>query len=599
MQSSGFEPTPFGKYLLTERIGAGGMAEIFRATAYGVEGFTKEVCIKRILPTLTNDETFVKMFIDEAKIAVNLHHPNVVQVFDLGRIGEHYFIAMELVRGRDLLQLINRCRALKERIPAHLALFIIGEVCKGLDYAHRVKSEGRPLGIIHRDVSPSNILIAWEGNVKVADFGIAKAALKDEKTVTGTMKGKYGYMSPEQVKGEHTDHRSDIFAAGVLTWEALACKRLFKGETDLATLERVRAADVPKPPSAHHKDVTPEIDRLVLKALAADPKDRYQTAGEFHDAIADRLFAMGQRVDAKNLAEAMQRLFADDIHAEDARLETIRLRTTSLPPPLPVSQPPAYPPFTPPYVTTPTPLPGALGSPPTRPDLPVHHGAEPRRGLSLTALGILGLGGILLVAAAVVLAVWLGYQPEPAPPPALPPPPPVPAVDAGPPTPAPRPGSLDLASRPAGADVWLDGQPTGLRTPAALRELDRSRPLEISLRLAGHREWTRQVELGEVEAMALEAELQPLREPPPKKPPVRPPPAEGPAMGTLNVNAVPVWAYVYVDGRKLERPTPILGLKLKTGPHTIRLVNPRLGLEKTRQVVIRKDQTEDLVVELK
>ena len=153
MQSHKFKPQPFGKYLLTERIGAGGMAEIFRATAFGVEGFTKEICIKRILPTLTVDETFIKMFISEAKLAVNLHHANVVQVFDLGRIGEHYFIAMELVRGRDLLQIINRCRALRKRVPIPIALYILSQVCKGLDYAHRVKVEGRPAGIIHRDVS--------------------------------------------------------------------------------------------------------------------------------------------------------------------------------------------------------------------------------------------------------------------------------------------------------------------------------------------------------------------------------------------------------------------------------------------------------------
>ena len=151
MVAGAFQPQPFGKYLLTERVGAGGMAEIFRATAFGVEGFTKELCIKRILPTLTSDDTFVRMFIDEAKIAVNLHHAHIVQVFDLGRIGEHYFIAMELVRGKDLLELINGCRLDKKRMPVHIALTILASVCKGLDYAHRVKVDGRPLGLIHRE----------------------------------------------------------------------------------------------------------------------------------------------------------------------------------------------------------------------------------------------------------------------------------------------------------------------------------------------------------------------------------------------------------------------------------------------------------------
>ena len=290
MHEGEFQPQQFGKYLLTERIGSGGMAEIFRATAFGVEGFTKEICIKRILPTLSSDQTFVNMFIDEAKIAVSLHHANVVQVFDLGRIGEHYFIAMELVRGRDLLQIINACRAQRRRMPSHVAVLIVSELCKGLDYAHRVKMEGRPLGIIHRDVSPSNIMVSWEGEVKVADFGIAKAA-HQEKTATGTMKGKYGYMSPEQVKGEKIDIRSDVFAAGVLLWESLVGKRLFKGETDLETLELVREARIPALPSAYNKQVSPQLDQLVLRALAVDPADRFQTASELHQALAEELSA--------------------------------------------------------------------------------------------------------------------------------------------------------------------------------------------------------------------------------------------------------------------------------------------------------------------
>ncbi|HOX42025.1 MAG TPA: serine/threonine-protein kinase [Myxococcota bacterium] len=588
--TNGFEPQTFGKYVLTERIGAGGMAEIFRATAYGVEGFTKDVCIKRILPTLTSDETFVKMFIDEAKIAVALHHPNVVQVFDLGRIGEHYFIAMELVRGRDLLQLINRCRAQKTRLPVHLALYLISEVCKGLDYAHKVRAEGRPLGIIHRDVSPSNILISWDGIVKVADFGIAKAVLKDEKTVTGTMKGKYGYMSPEQVKGEHTDHRSDIFAAGVLMWEALACKRLFKGETDLETLERVRVADVPKAPSAHHREVSPEVDRLVLKALAADPRARYQTAGEFHAAIADQLFAMGKRVDAEDLSRHLGVLFEADIRDEEARIQAQRVRLASLP--QPVSQPPLAAGPTP----TPSPLPPGMSSPPTRPDLPSYRSAPPgRRGLSPLVLGLLGVATILAVGAGVVLAVWFAYEPAPRPQPGPPP-------DAGPaPIAAPRLGSLMLESRPGGADIELDGLPTGQRTPAVLRGLERTRAHQLRLRLEGHQPWDKLVEFGEAESVAVSAELQavPKPEPPPKRPPVRPPPPEAPAMGTLNVNVSPGWAYVYVDGVKQERPTPLLGLRLKAGPHTIRLVNPKQGKEAVRKVTLAKDKTEDLLVELR
>ncbi len=587
MQASAFRPQTFGKYLLTDRIGAGGMAEIFRATAFGVEGFTKEICIKRILPTLTSDETFVKMFIDEAKIAVSLHHANVVQVFDLGRIGEHYFIAMELVRGRDLLGIINACRAQKRRLPVPIALFILAEVCKGLDYAHRVKAEGRPLGIIHRDVSPSNILVSWEGDVKVADFGIAKATHKEQKTATGTMKGKYGYMSPEQVKGERIDHRSDIFAAGILLYESLVARRLFKGETDLDTLEKVRAAHVPKPPSAFNKKVTPEVDALVMKALSLAPDDRFQTAGEMHEALADQLYAIGKRIDSKLLAEFMQKLFAEAIEQEEAREEERRRFQATTPPPIetdPGAQPGAGFPG------------GGPAGPPTRPDLPFGMTPLPRRRRSALSVALIGFAIILALGAGVVGIVWLAYDPPPAPKPA--------ATDAGAgvpvAAPAPEPGTLSIESQPAGAAVALDGQATGEATPATITGLDRSRPHLVALTLADHEPWEKELVFEDAQKVRLQAQLLPIKpvepDPPPKKPPDRPP---RPSLGTLNVNAEGAWAYVYVDGKKQSRPTPLYGLKLKAGRHTIRLVNPKLGLSETRKVTIRRGKTTDLIVKLR
>ncbi len=575
MQIDAFRPQQFGKYLLTERIGAGGMAEIFRATAFGVEGFTKEICIKRILPTLTCDETFVKMFIDEAKIAVSLHHANVVQVFDLGRIGEHFFIAMELVHGRDLLQIINGCRAVKRRMPVHIALYILSETCKGLDYAHRMKAEGRPLGIIHRDVSPSNILVSWEGEVKVADFGIAKAAHKEAKTVTGTMKGKYGYMSPEQVLGEPVDFRSDIFAAGILLWECLAAKRLFKGETDLETLEKVREAQVSAQPSAINKKVPLEVDRLVSKALALRPADRFQTAGEMHDALADRLFATGKRIDTKALAAFMQKLFAEDIRREEERgRERRRAQDATRPPVGPAEVTPSMPPGT--------------AGPPTRPDLPFVVTPLPRPRRSPFFIGLIGFGIILAIATAVVLAVWLAYQPAP-------PGRPDPAVTIPVGHQPARPGTLSIDSSPPGARIKIDGNDTGRTTPATITGLDRSRPHRLALKLAGREPWSKGLEFGEMEMVAIQAQLVPSR--PTGRPPVRRHPK--PAMGTLNVNAEGAWAYVYVDGKKQSRPTPLYGLKLKPGTHTIRLENPKLGLASTRKVKIEKGKTTDLVVKLK
>lgn len=568
MTGAGFQPQPFGKYLLTERIGAGGMAEIFRATAFGVEGFTKQVCIKRILPTLTSDETFIRMFVDEAKIAVNLHHANIVQVFDLGRIGEHYFIAMELVSGRDLLAIINRCRKLRRRLPVPLVLQIIAEVCRGLDYAHRCKVEGRPAGIIHRDVSPSNILVSWEGDVKVADFGIAKAAHKEQKTATGTLKGKYGYMSPEQVRGLPIDQRSDIFAAGVLLWEALVARRLFKGETDLETLEMVRAARVEQLPSQVHRAIPQRVDGIVGRALALRPEDRYQTAAEMAGDLSDALYEMGQRVDAGRLAAFMKEIFASEI-ADEERRERDRSS-----PNLPALAPQMGPP-------TPT-------GPATRLDLPLQTSPQPtlRQGLSPLTLGVIGSGLIVLAGALVVLVYWLASRSQ-----AL-----VVPVDAGvaaAPAPAAKKTSVLLVdSRPPGAAVYLDDQAAWKRTPARLEGLAPGRH-RLRLELEGYRSWSRLVELDAAGKLALEAELE--RKSRPRVPKVR----RTPKTGTLNVNAVPVWAWVYIDGHKQPRPTPLYNIKLKAGRHQIRLVNPRLKLSLTRQVEIRPGKKIDLVVELK
>jgi serine/threonine protein kinase len=584
MPESWFMPQVFGKYVLTERIGAGGMAEIFRATAFGVEGFTKEVCIKRILPTLSSDETFVRMFVGEAKIAVSLHHANIVQVFDLGRIGEHYFIAMELVRGRDLLQVINQMRARKQRIPVPIALYVLSEVLRGLDYAHRVKVEGRPLGLIHRDVSPSNILISWEGEVKVADFGIAKAAaVKDEKTATGTMKGKYGYMSPEQVRGERIDHRSDVFAAGILLYESLVGARLFKGETDLDTLERVRAARVNPLPSQVNKEIPASVEAVILKALSLEREKRFQTAGAMRDALLDCLYGLGQRVDAKVLSAFMGDAFAQAIQEEEERDR----QRASLPLPVPpqvASLPPAS--------AT------AMIGPPTSPGLPPGASlmtSPPKSPIHLAAW----IAGILFFLGGVaVILVFFFYRERNHPPPV-----PLPAMDAGspldagPPTPGVVWGTLTVGSTPSGAQVILNGNPTGKVTPATIGGLERSKPQTISLELAGYKSWSKSVEFGTAETLVVDAQLMLLSPPEPPKPPEVQP--ARPAMGTVNINAVPVWAWVYIDGQKQEKPTPIFNLRLKAGTYTVRLENPHLKIVKVQKVTVKKNETLDLVVRMK
>ena len=294
-----FQPTTFGDYILQDRIGAGGMAEIFLATAQGIEGFEKRLVIKRILPTLSDDEQFVRMFVEEAKLCVSLHHPNIVQVYDLGLIEGQYYIAMEYVDGRDLLKTLAACGRQKIGFPTDIALYIVMEVLKGLDYAHGLTKDGQPLGIIHRDVSPSNVLLSFEGEVKLGDFGIAKASTR-ERTATGILKGKFGYMAPEQVTGVPIDFKADIFAVGILLYELLTGHRLFAGKNDLVVLERVRSADINPPPRHYRKDLDYELEHIVLKALARDPAERFSTCLELHDAIHDYVFRSRATVGPKD-----------------------------------------------------------------------------------------------------------------------------------------------------------------------------------------------------------------------------------------------------------------------------------------------------------
>lgn len=296
-----FKPVNFGRYLLTERIAIGGMAEIFSAKIFGAMGFEKSMVIKRILPQFAADAEFLRMFITEAKLVCHLEHPNIVQVHELGEIDGQYYISMEFVNGIDGRQLWRTLAKRKQRLPGVLALFVVGEFLKGLDYAHRaVGPEGRLLGVVHRDVSPSNILISFRGDVKIGDFGIALVQ-QESKTQAGVLKGKYGYMSPEQVAGLNVDHRSDIFAAGIVLAELLLGRRLFLGRSDFETLDKVMNVrlDVLE---QHEEALPPEVVRIVRLALQREPADRYQSAREFHDDILEFLFQRGERVSNETLA---------------------------------------------------------------------------------------------------------------------------------------------------------------------------------------------------------------------------------------------------------------------------------------------------------
>jgi serine/threonine protein kinase len=316
------QPIPFGKYTLFERIGRGGMADVFKARVQGPAGFERIFVVKRILPHLCDDPTFTKMFIEEAKMSARLSHPNIVQVFELGAVDNEYFISMEYVRGRDLAETMRTLWARVGPPRPELVAYVGREMCRALAYAHDlIGDDGSPLGMIHRDVSPSNVMLSYDGAVKLLDFGIAKALGGDEKTdesatQRGTLKGKFAYMAPEQTQGSDVDRRIDIFATGIVLHEILTGRRLFKGDNDLQTVEKVRVCDVP-PPSLQNPLCPPELDVIVLKALAKYRDDRFQTASEMADALDDVVHAA--RFQPSHLAQLMRDLFPAEAGGGDGR----------------------------------------------------------------------------------------------------------------------------------------------------------------------------------------------------------------------------------------------------------------------------------------
>ncbi|HRI10293.1 MAG TPA: serine/threonine-protein kinase, partial [Nannocystaceae bacterium] len=308
--------TQFGPYKLIERISVGGMAEVYKAIEYGVEGFERVVAVKRILPHIAEDDEFITMFKDEAKIAGQLNHSNIAQIYNLGQQDDSFYIALEYIAGKDLRAIFTRCQQSGKPMPIAQACFIVMKVCEGLDYAHNKKDKyGRHLNIIHRDVSPPNVLVSYEGEVKLIDFGVAKAAGRVSRTQAGILKGKFGYMSPEQVRGLPLDRRSDIFALGVVLYELLTGARLFQGDTDFATLEMVRTVDVPVP-SARNPEIPQGLEKVVMKSLSGEPETRYQTAMELHDDLQAFMFSAGMFYSRKDLNAWMRKMYTKEIDAE-------------------------------------------------------------------------------------------------------------------------------------------------------------------------------------------------------------------------------------------------------------------------------------------
>ena len=303
-------PERLGKYEILRHVATGGMAEIHLARVAGLEGFERLVVIKRILPQIASNADFVKMFRNEARLASTLRHANIVRVYDIGQANGRYFFAMEFLHGRDLRQVVKAAHAAAQPLPLDHALHVIISVCAGLHYAHeKLDFEGRPLNIVHRDVSPQNVLVTFDGNVKLVDFGIAETSHRASAACWGTLKGKVRYMSPEQCSGEPLDRRSDVFAVAVMLWELTTGRRLRCRGHHLQVMKEIVTRDAPAPRTVR-PGYPAELESIVMKGLSRDRAARYQTAAALGRDLEVFAEECGLVLSATGLADYMRRLFA-------------------------------------------------------------------------------------------------------------------------------------------------------------------------------------------------------------------------------------------------------------------------------------------------
>jgi serine/threonine-protein kinase len=485
-----------GRFEVLGPIATGGMAEILAARQRGLEGFEKLVVIKRLLPELASEPKVVELFLNEARIAARLSHPNIVQIYDLGKQADSYYIAMEYIQGQNLRLVLKACAERERLLPLQHALELVRQVCEGLYYAHtKTDTQGRPLGIVHSDISPQNIVASFDGVAKVVDFGIARAAVMLERSDPGRVRGKHGYLAPERCRGRPVDARSDLFSLGVVLWELCTCRRLFKRVSPIDTVKAIVGGEVP-PPRRYNPAVSQELEAVMLRALAVDPDQRFQTALQMGKAVERQRAQLTDAAGSLELGVFMRRLFADAFERMQ-RLERAGSRGESVEhawfreegedSPPGDSLPPAS---APPAGAAPD-----AGAETTAPSARPPQPAADRRLLRPLLWGLAGLA--LLVGLGVVflpqLRGWLG-QPRPAP-----------AASGA--------VVLAVSSRPAGAEVRLDGRrrcltPCQLELAAPRREHalrvikkgfqsyatrlriqpgERRRVVELQLRRAGRR----------------------------------------------------------------------------------------------------------------
>lgn len=530
-------PTRFGRYELLELVGRGGMAEVFRARLAGAAGTEKLLCIKRILPTLSQHAEFIALFVSEARVALPLTHGNITQVFDFGEVEGVYYLAMEYVHGQNLARVLQRVQEGGALLPTPAALYIAAELCRGLQYAHGyADANGRAVAVVHRDVSPHNALISYNGEVKLTDFGIASAASKAPGG-EAVLRGKPCYLSPEQAQGTGGDSRSDIFAMGAVLYEMLTGTRPFEAESDPQTLERVSTLEV-EPPSAINPALDEALDAIVLKALAKDPAERYQRAEDLQVGLAGVLHRLAPDFTAQSLGALLRTLFAWEVQADQGPL-ALRDRLLFQLARAGVSVGDVA--STERLLAMATVAIGPIGATAAR------GVSRPRqRGWRPTGTAWLGLA----LSAVVAAGLWLGRSS---------PPQAIVAADLGP-IPEPTEHLTPASLRGRGPDEYfVDPSATGTTGPAPLAAAGASSGSTASDR--------------------------------------KPSPAPARAAAYLNCNSWP-WSVVYVDGRRLRGNTPLYRVKVAAGRRRLRFVNPELGLSKEVTVALAPAQVRTVAVRL-
>jgi serine/threonine-protein kinase len=552
----------FGHYTLLAKLATGGMAEIWLARQTGLKGFERIVVIKRIIESLSADESFVEMFLDEARIVVQLTHPNIVQVFDLGEFGGAYYIAMEYLAGEHLASLVRAAAKAHQPLPPQVAVRLVISALDGLIHAHgRIGVDGKPLNIIHRDVSPQNIVLTWDGQVKLLDFGIARAANRATQTQGNQLKGKYAYMAPEQAHGDvELDPRADVFGMGIVLWELVTFRRLH-GTDDAVQILKSLISDTPIL-SAHARNprVPAELSDIIDRALQKRREDRFADAGAFKEALETWLKTNGGGPSTAELAGMMQQLFSDRIAERKQLIENAAKG-----------------------IATTTQVTEAL-KPTTNRSMPGDTGLSSRRG-RLIALGALGALLLLLIGGAV--KILLGRTET--------------VVAEVAPTPAaPIPATIVVETEPSGATITLDGTAAGT-SPVTLKE-ERTGEHLIAASLAGHNRVTRTFSVkGEGESLVLVLSLPALPVEVPLKtdagtgaPEVRK--VDAPRVGRLSLNTDP-WTRVALNGRPLG-DTPLLEVPLPVGRHRLKLTNDEAKIDVAIEVEIKAGQLTKKVLRL-